>query len=108
MDGQLNVRRVLLDVDLSMRGPTLTAVAAAIQSSPGVAACSITVTEIDTETIGTDVTIEGENMDYESIVEAIEKQGPWSTVLTTLPRATGLSKACQDADETRPPPAMVP
>lgn len=75
MDGQLNVRRVLLDVDLSMRAPTLTAVAAAIQSSPGVAACSITVTEIDTETIGTDVTIEGENMDYESIVEAIEKTG---------------------------------
>ncbi|GAJ27872.1 DUF211 domain-containing protein [Acidomonas methanolica] len=75
MAEHLNVRRILLDVDLSIHGPTLVAVATAIQSSAGVAACSITVTDIDTETIGTDVTIEGENMDYEGVVEAIEKTG---------------------------------
>ena len=33
------------------------------------------MTEIDIETVGTNVTIEGENLDYDALVKAIESTG---------------------------------
>jgi hypothetical protein len=50
-------------------------IAAAIEACKGVQACNITVGEIDLETVGTDITIEGDGMDYDEIAEAIEKTG---------------------------------
>jgi uncharacterized protein len=70
-----NIRRLVLDVDKAVRAPTLVEIAQAIQSCRGVEACNITVSEIDIETVGTDVTIEGTILDYEEIVRAIENTG---------------------------------
>jgi uncharacterized protein len=70
-----NLRRLVLDVDKAVRAPSLIEVAAAIQSCHGVEACNITVSEIDIETVGTNITIEGTGIDYEEIVRAIEKTG---------------------------------
>jgi uncharacterized protein len=70
-----NLRRLVLDVDKAIRAPSLVEIATAIQSCPGVEACNITVSEIDIETVGTNVTIEGVDLDYEVIVRAIEKTG---------------------------------
>ena len=70
-----NLRRLVLDVDKAVRAPSLIEVAAAIQNCRGVEACNITVSEIDIETVGTNITIEGKDMDYEEIVGAIEKTG---------------------------------
>lgn len=71
----MNVRRVVLDVDKAISRPTLLEVARAIDSVPGVRGLNITVTEIDIETVGTDVTIEGENLDIDALVHAIESAG---------------------------------
>lgn len=71
----LNIRRLVLDVDKAVRLPTLVEIAAAIQSCDGVEACNITVTEMDVDTMGTNVTIEGTGIDYERIVRAIEGTG---------------------------------
>ncbi|MGB8365206.1 MAG: DUF211 domain-containing protein [Rhizomicrobium sp.] len=70
-----NLRRLVLDVDKAVRAPSLVEVAAAIQGCDGVEACNITVTEIDIETVGTNITIEGVNLDYDAIVRAIETTG---------------------------------
>jgi len=70
-----NLRRLVMDVDKAVRAPSLIEVAAAIQGCEGVQACNITVSEIDIETVGTNITIEGVGLDYEEIVRAIEKTG---------------------------------
>jgi hypothetical protein len=64
-----------LDVDKAISRPKLTEIAAAIHSVAGVQAVNITVTEIDLETVGMDVTIQGERIDYEPVVLAIEAAG---------------------------------
>ena len=71
----LNVRRLVLDVDKAVRHPSLVEMADAIQRCAGVEACNITVGEIDVETIGTNITIEGTSLDYEEIVRTIENTG---------------------------------
>jgi hypothetical protein len=47
--------------------------AEAIDGVPGVQAVNITVTDI--ETVGTEVTIEGDNIDVAALTAAIEKAG---------------------------------
>jgi hypothetical protein len=49
--------------------------ARALEVVPGVTAVNITVTEIDVETIGTDVTVEGDDIDTERLFDAIRKVG---------------------------------
>lgn len=70
-----NLRRLVLDVDKAVRAPSLIEIAVAIQSCRGVEACNITVSEIDIETVGTNITIEGSDIKYDEIVRAIEKTG---------------------------------
>jgi hypothetical protein len=70
-----NLRRLVLDVDKAVRAPSLIEIAAAIERCTGVEACNVTVMEIDIETVGTNVTIEGVGMDYDEIVRAIETTG---------------------------------
>jgi len=71
----MNIRRLLLDVDKASAHPSLVELAAAIDGIDGVEALNIVVTEIDIETMDMDVTIEGNNLDYDKIVEAIESAG---------------------------------
>lgn len=71
----LNIRRIVIDVDKALKTPSLIEIAEAIHQCPGVQASNITVTEVDQETIGTNITIEGESLDYDAIVEAIERSG---------------------------------
>lgn len=74
-DKSLNIRRMVLDVDKAFKMPSLIEIAAAIQRCGGVTANNIVVTEIDQQTIGTVITIEGEELDYDEIVKAIEESG---------------------------------
>jgi hypothetical protein len=71
----VNIRRLALDVDKALDRPSLLEIGRAIDGCQGVEACNITVEEIDIETVGMDVIIEGANLDYEEIVAAIEKTG---------------------------------
>jgi hypothetical protein len=71
----LPIRRLVLDVDKATAKPSLLEIAAGIGTVPGVEALNITVTEIDVETIGMDITIEGTGLDHAAIVSAIEATG---------------------------------
>ena len=71
----MNVRRLQLDVDKAVQRPDLLELAEAIDGVPGVEAVNITVTDIDIETVGTEVTIEGDNIDIPALTAAIENAG---------------------------------
>lgn len=71
----LNIRRLVLDVDKALRIPSLIEVATALNACPGVQAFNISVTEVDQETVGTSITIEGEQIDYDELVRHIETSG---------------------------------
>ena len=71
----MNVRRLLLDVDKAVQRPDILELAEVIDGVPGVEAVNITVTDIDIETVGTDVTIEGDNINIPALVAAIENIG---------------------------------
>jgi uncharacterized protein len=71
----VNVRRLQLDVDKAVQRPDLLELAEAIDGVPGVEAVNITVTDIDIETVGTEVTIEGDNIDIPALTAAIENAG---------------------------------
>lgn len=73
--GRLNVRRLVLDVDKSISHTSLVELVRAIQGCIGVEACNVTVCEIDLETVGMNVTIEGSFLDYDQIKQAIEETG---------------------------------
>jgi uncharacterized protein len=71
----MNIRQLVLDVDKAVVRPSLLEIIAAIDGCSGVQAVNITVEEIDIETVGMDVTIEGDGMNYEDITQAIESTG---------------------------------
>lgn len=71
----MNIRRIVLDVDKAVSRPTLLEITNAIEAVPGVQGLNLTVTEIDIETVGTNVTVEGEGLDYDALVKAIESTG---------------------------------
>jgi uncharacterized protein len=71
----MNIRRLLFDVDKALSRPSLLDIAQAIDACPGVQAFNISVGDIDVETIDMNATIEGENLDYNGIVAAIETTG---------------------------------
>jgi hypothetical protein len=62
----MNIRRVLLDVDKAIQRPEIVDIAKAIDASPGVLGLNITVTEIDVQTVGMDVTVEGDDIDLDA------------------------------------------
>jgi hypothetical protein len=71
----MNIRRVLLDVDKAIQRPEIIDIAKAIDAAPGVAGLNITVTEIDVQTVGMDITVEGDNIDVGALFRAIESTG---------------------------------
>lgn len=71
----MNIRRLLLDVDKAFARPSVLEIAQAIDRCTGVKALNITITEIDMETVDMEVTIEGEDLDYDELVRAIESSG---------------------------------
>jgi hypothetical protein len=71
----MNIRRMQLDVDKAIARPDLLELADAIEMVSGVEGLNITVCEIDLETVGLEVTVEGEQIDAQGLIKAIEKVG---------------------------------
>jgi hypothetical protein len=69
------IRRIAMDVDKVVDRPGMVPLAQALARVPGVRAVNVTVTGIDIETVGTDVTVEGDDIDTDALFEAIEKVG---------------------------------
>jgi len=64
-----------LDVDKVVDRPEMVTLAEAIEKVRGVEAVNITVNEIDIETVGTVITVEGDDIDTDALFEAIERAG---------------------------------
>ncbi len=71
----MNLRRICLDVDKAKERPELIDIAEAIADVSGVENVNIAVNEIDIETIGTNITVEGSEIDYKALIKAIENSG---------------------------------
>ncbi|MEM0156377.1 MAG: DUF211 domain-containing protein [Thermoplasmataceae archaeon] len=71
----MNIRRVVLDVGKALSRPTFVELIHSIEIVPGVEAVNANVTEMDMETMGISITVEGNNIDYEELVDSIEKTG---------------------------------
>lgn len=71
----MNIRRLQLDVDKAIARPDLLELAGAIEAVSGVEAVNITVTDIDIETLGTEVTVEGDHIDMAALIRSIENIG---------------------------------
>lgn len=69
------IRRLALDVDKVVDRPEMVTLARALGAVSGVSAVNVTVNEIDIETVGTIVTVEGEDIDTDALFAAIEKAG---------------------------------
>jgi hypothetical protein len=75
MSVAMRIKRLVLDVDKGIGSPSVLELARAIGSVESVDAFNITVTEIDLETVGMDVAVEGVDVDYEALLRAIERAG---------------------------------
>jgi hypothetical protein len=71
----MNIRRLLLDVDKALARPSLLDIATAISGCNGVEAANIALADVDVETMGLEITIEGNDLDYNEIEKAIENSG---------------------------------
>ena len=71
----MNIRRVRLDVDWAVASPGIADVAEAISQVPGVEAANVSITEIDLETIGSEVIVEGTEVALRELIAAIERAG---------------------------------
>jgi hypothetical protein len=64
-----------MDVDKIIDRPALVTLALAIEAVDGVEGVNVTVNEIDIETVGTVITVEGADIDADAVFAAIEKVG---------------------------------
>jgi hypothetical protein len=71
----MNIRRLLLDVDKALARPSLLEIGSAISACSGVEALNIFLGDVDVETMGLEITIEGAGLAYDDIVRAIEDTG---------------------------------
>jgi uncharacterized protein len=71
----MNIRRLLLDVDKALSRPSLLAIADAVSDCKGVEALNIVLGDVDLETMGLEITIEGDGLDYQEIAKGIENTG---------------------------------
>ncbi len=71
----MKIRRITLDVDKGFSEPTIIDIAKGIDNVAGVSAFNISINEIDMETVGMIITVEGEDIDYPSLIKAIESTG---------------------------------
>lgn len=71
----MNIRRLLFDVDKALARPSLLEIADAVGNCSGVKAFNIAVGDVDIETLDMNVTVEGDKLNHDEIVKAIEHTG---------------------------------
>jgi len=69
------LKKVVLDVLKPLKGPSIVELAQSLSDSKGVQRVTIVVNEIDVETVTLTITIEGPDIDFESIRSIIERLG---------------------------------
>jgi len=69
------LRRIVLDVMKPIKGPSIIDVAKNIASINGVEGVNITVEEMDVETAGLNITVEGNDIPFEKVEDMLETLG---------------------------------
>jgi len=71
----LGIRRVVLDVLKPIKGSTIIDLADKLTIIKGIDGVNITVTDMDVETMGLSVVVEGDNIDFDEIRKVLEEEG---------------------------------
>ena len=69
------IRRLVLDVLKPIRGTSLVELAEKVSSLDGIEGVNISVTDMDVETMGLMIVIEGTNINFEEVKQTLENQG---------------------------------
>ncbi len=71
----MNLKRLVLDVVKGLNKPSLVELADEIVKIKGVGDVKISVSEMDMEVMGLTVTIDGEGIEYQTLIEGVEESG---------------------------------
>ncbi|WP_193322747.1 DUF211 domain-containing protein [Pyrobaculum calidifontis] len=69
------IRRMVIDAAIPTKGVTIVDVARELYKVEGVKAVRITVDDVDVDVLGLAIVVEGENIDYREVEEALERVG---------------------------------
>jgi uncharacterized protein len=94
----MNIRRMLLDVDKAIARPAIVDLVRAINDVSGVQVVNVTVTEIDLETVGMNVTVEGDEIDHAALMVAIEGAG---AVVNSIDQIVSGDRIIEDVPRAR-------
>lgn len=70
-----SIRRLVLDVLKPLKEPSIVDMARALAELRGVSGVNITVNDVDVETMGLIITIEGDDIDFEKVKRIISDMG---------------------------------
>lgn len=73
--GKVKIRRLVLDVLKPLKEPSVIDVAKALAKVKGVLAVNVTVNEVDVETMGLIITIEGEDINFDDVEKELTRVG---------------------------------
>lgn len=71
----MNLKKLVLDVVKGLNKPTLVELADEIVKIKGVADVKISVSETDMEVMGLTVTIDGDGIEFDNLIESVEESG---------------------------------
>jgi len=71
----LTIRRLVLDVLKPIKGESIVDLAEKLSSLRGVEGVNISVTDMDVETMGLMVIVEGDDVDFEAVKNVLEESG---------------------------------
>ncbi len=71
----MTLRRLVLDVLKPLKEPSIVELTERLERVRGVEAVNVTVNEVDVETMGLIITIEGNGIDFEAVKEVLEDCG---------------------------------
>jgi hypothetical protein len=69
------IRRIVIDAAIPTKGVTIVDVAKELYKVDGVKAVRITVDDVDVDVLGLAIVVEGVDIDYNKLEEALEKVG---------------------------------
>lgn len=69
------MKKLVLDVLKPIKGRTIISIADRLANLDGITTVNISVTDMDVETMGLSILIEGENIVFDKIAEVLEEEG---------------------------------
>lgn len=71
----MSIRRIVLDVLKPIKGPTIIDLAKKLNELEGIDGVNISVTDMDVETMGLMIVVEGPNVNFDDVKRVLEEEG---------------------------------